>query len=85
MLSAYPIVVPAWRPAISKSAELDRYVRWEYGGQMTVAALLAQSTHVSRKARTHDRRALRKAIQALKNAIRSLAKGRRSKVSTPEV
>jgi len=83
MLGGYAVGVPV--PRTQNHADLERYLRMEYNGRMNVATLLAESARVSRKARTKDRRGFAGRIRAFTAALRSIAAGRPSKVSTPEV
>ena len=85
MLGAYAVVAPEGRFATQGHADLDRYVRWEYGGTMTVAALLAEATQVSEKSRTTSRRRVAEGIRALTKAFGAIAASRRSKIPTREV
>ena len=85
MLGAYVIVAPERRFATQGHADLDRYVRWEYGGTMTVAALLAEAMQVSEKSRTKGRKGVAQGIRAFTKALGSLIASRRSKIPTQEV
>lgn len=85
MLGGYALGVPAPRAATRNHAELERYLRWEYGGQLNVETLLAEVARVSRKARTKGRSRLAEGIRTFIAALRSIAAGHRSKTSTSEV
>ncbi len=84
MLGAHGVVVPERRFAAQTHPDLNRYLRLEYGGTMTVAAFLSEA-HVGRKARRKGPRTLSAALRALANAFRSIATGRPSKIPTPEM
>jgi hypothetical protein len=85
MLGTYGLGVPATRAQRQNHTDLERYLRWEYGGRLHVETLLAEAARVSRKARTTGRRRLAEGIRAFIAAVGSIAAGRRSKTSTSEV
>ena len=84
MLGGYGLGVPAPRTP-SRNADLERYLRLEYGGRMTVETLLAEAARVSRKAGTKGRSRLAEGVRTFIAALRSIAAGHRSKTSTSEV
>src|SRR5713226_10391309 len=85
MLGGYGLGVPVPRATSRNHADLERYLRLEYGGLLNVETLLAEAAQVSRKARTKGRSRLAEGMRTLIAALRSIAAGRRSKTSTPEV
>ena len=85
MLGAYPMVALGRDPVPRKYAELDRYLRWEYGSGTSVAAFLAEVTQVPKKSRTKGRKGVAQGIRAFTKALGSLIAGRRSKIPTQEV
>jgi len=82
MLGAYPTVAHAKQTA--RHSDLARYLQWEYGPSMDIAAFLAQAAEVSEKARTRNRRRFANGLRALARAFGSALVGRRSTVSTAE-
>lgn len=82
MLGAYPTIAHAKQTA--RNSELARYLRWEYGPSMDIAAFLAQAAEVSEKARTKNRRRIANGLRTLAKAFGS-ALGGRSAVSKAEV
>jgi len=85
MLGGYGLGVPVPRARSRNHADLERYLRLEYGGRMTVETLLAEAARVSRKAGTKGRSRLAEGVRTLIAALRSIAAGHRSKTSTSEV
>jgi len=85
MLGGYGLGVPAPRVPARNHADLERYLRWEYGGRMNVETLLAEAASVSRKAGTKGRNRLAEAVRTFVAALRSITAGHRSKTSTSEV
>jgi hypothetical protein len=85
MIGGYGLGVPAPRALTRNHADLERYLRLEYGGRMNVETLLAEAARVSRKAGTRGRGRIAQAVRTFMAALRSIAAGHRSKTSTPEV
>src|SRR3989454_12823651 len=77
MLGTYGLGVPAPRAQRQDHADLERYLRWEYGGRAPGGNLLTEAARVSRKARTTGRSRLAGGIPAFIAAGRSIAAGRR--------
>ena len=85
MLGGYGLGVPAPRTPSRNNADVERYLRLEYGGRLTVETLLAEAARVSRKAGTKRRNRLAEAVRTFVAALRSITAGHRSKTSTSEV
>jgi len=85
MLGGYGLGVPAPRALTRNHADLERYLRLEYGGRMNVETLLAEAARVSRKAGTKGRSRVTEAVRRFTAAFRSIAAGHRSKTLTSEV
>lgn len=85
MLGGYGLGVPAPRAQSRNHAEIERYLRSEYGGHLTVEKLLAEAAQVSRKERTKGRNRLAEGIRTFVATLRSMAARRRSETSTSEV
>src|SRR2546422_10609495 len=82
MLGTYGLGVPATRAQRQNHTDLERYLRWEYGGRLHVEKLLAQAARGARKARTTGRSRLAEGIPGVIPAERSIAAGRRAKTAT---
>src|SRR3989442_8255097 len=65
MLGTYGLGVPAPRAQRQNHTDLERHLRWEYGGRLHVETLLAQAARGSRKARTTSRSRLAAGIRAV--------------------
>src|SRR2546428_11983257 len=52
MLGTYGLGVPAPRAQRQNHTDLQRYLRWEYGGRLHVETLLAEAARKSSKGRT---------------------------------
>src|SRR3989475_11581234 len=83
MLGTYGLGVPATRAQRQNHTDLERYLRWEYGGRLHVETLLPEAARGSRKARTTGRSPLAGGIRAVIAAVRSVAAGRPSQTATP--
>src|SRR3989449_11648295 len=84
MLGTYGLGVPAPRAQRQNHTDLERYLRWEYGGRFHVETLLPGAARMSRKARTTGRSRLAEGIRAFIAAERSIAAGPRSQTPTSE-
>lgn len=85
MLGGNGLGAPVPRAATRNRAELELYVRLEYGGRANVQTLLSEAAHASKKARTNGRSRLAGGIKALIKSLRLFATGHRSKAPTSEV
>lgn len=86
MLGAYAIVTPQAHFATHENhAELNRYMRWEYGESSNVAVLLADVARASQKERARRRGNFADRIRAFTRALGKIAQARRSKAPMPEV
>src|SRR2546428_10935519 len=79
MLGTYGLGVPAPRAQRQNHTDLERYLRWEYGGRIHVEKPPAEAARMSRKARATRRSRLAEGIRAFIAAVRSIPAGRRSK------
>src|SRR3989475_9252249 len=85
MLGTYGLGVPAPRAQRQNHTDLERYLRWEYGGRLHVETLLTEAARVSRKARTTGRSRLAEGVRGVLAAVASVAPGRRSQTSPSAV
>lgn len=85
MLGGNVIVTPPPRPTTRRNPDFERYLRLEYGGQMSVAAVLVNGAQGRTRARTSRRARLMSTLQALAATLRSIATRRRRKASFAEV
>lgn len=78
MLGGYGIVAPPGRFDIRANADLDRYVRLEYGKTLSVEAFLAGAERVARQARPSPRRRIVDGIRSFAKAFIAATTARRS-------
>jgi len=71
MLSGYGIVAPMGRVDRPGNADLDRYVRMEYGKTESVDTFLAAAGRLARQARPSPRRRIADAVRAFAKAFRA--------------